>query len=361
MDRTGIYYWKCDRMDAFHGTSDYEKDSSSLEASLGVALKERFGESVSDLATASGQGNHRTFTATYGARKVFIRTEDGPEHDDYFAVEAAVTRRVSALGVPVPETLAYDCSRSRGFAWQMLPYIPFGDLNALAKAGRVEWGGIAPEIGRAIAHWQEISAEGYGPFSAETASATGELRTLHRTYEGYYRLNLDRHLGFLVRSGFLGEPAAARIASAIDANSKYLGKRRGVLVHKDLAAWNILGTGTEVKSFIDWDDCIIGDEMDDLSLMGVTADGAVAKMVVEGYRVIRGLPPDAAPRFWLCWLRNMIFKSVIRVGAGYFRKSGDAFFLIGEGGDGTSLEETTRRKIEQGLSALEKGLDLDAI
>jgi len=361
MDRKDIYYWKCDRAAAFHGTSDYEHDQTALMASLERTLGARFGTDVSGLAVSCGQGNHRTFAAKLAGRDVFIRTEDGVERDDYLAVEAAVTRRVAACGVPVPETIAFDCSRSCGFAWQIIPLLPFRDLNAFVKDGTIVWDGIAATIGAAVARWQEVTADGFGPFSAETALASGNLRALHPTYEAYYRLNLQRHLSFLCSNAFIDETYAARILAAIDRRAASLKLERGVLVHKDLAVWNILGTATEAKSFIDWDDCILGDAMDDLSLMGVTAEGPETRQIVSAYAKVRALAPDAAPRFWLCWLRNMIFKSVIRVGAGYFRKDGDGFFLIGAGKNGNDLEAVTRRKIEQALVALEKGQDLDAI
>ena len=360
-ERANIYYWKCDREDAFHGTADYQKDQSAFLTAVRQALTERFGDALTDVVPSCGQGNHRTFEAVLDGQRVFVRTEDGIEKDDYLAVEAAVTDRVAVLGVPVPRTLAFDCSRKHGFAWQVLPYLPFRDLNVFAKEGTLVWDGIAADIGTAIARWQDVTADGFGPFSAAAALKTGELRALHPTYESYYRLNLEKHLAFLRTRGFLDATTAARIVAAVDRRSRCLELAQGVLVHKDLAVWNILGTETEAKCFIDWDDCIMGDEMDDLSLMGVTAEGPETRQIVAAYGKCRGLPADAAPRFWLCWLRNMIFKSVIRVGAGYFRKRDDSFFLIGGGADGNDLESITRRKIEQALVALEKGQDLDAI
>ena len=86
-DRTDIYYWKCDRRDALHGTSGRAADPTRLEEALGRALEVRFGHSVAGLAPASGQGNHRTFTAMLDGRRMFVRVEDGEDGDDYFAVD----------------------------------------------------------------------------------------------------------------------------------------------------------------------------------------------------------------------------------------------------------------------------------
>ena len=357
-DRTDIYYWKCDRAAVFHGT-----DGASAVTAVDVqaALETRFPGAVADVAPTGGQGNHRTFRARLDGREAFIRVEDGAEQDDYFAVENAATEAVAALGVPVGRCLAYDCSRRDfPFAWQALEYLPYPDLNAHFKAGTMDWTGIAPAIGRAVAKWQEVHPDGFGLFSAARAQSTGELHGLHATYEAYYRLNLDRHLRYLVSEEFLNEGFAARIHAAVDARTDLLALEMGVLVHKDLALWNILGTPSEAKAFIDWDDCIAGDPMDDLSLMGCFHGADVLKPMLDGYRDVRPLPSAAAPRFWLGLLRNMIFKAVIRVGAGYFKKT-DGFFLIGAGQGGGDLATVTRAKLELALAGLEKGLDLDAL
>jgi hypothetical protein len=76
--------------------------------------------------------------------------------------------------------------------------------------------------------------------------------------------------------------------------------------------------------------------------------------VLDGYASVRPLPARFRERFWLHLLRNMIVKSVIRVGAGYFTRD-DGFFLIGAGGSGGNLERQTRDK----LAAAAKGMDGD--
>ena len=77
MDRTDIYYWKCDRAAAFHGTADYEKDQTAFTVALGRALGERFGAALADLKSGPGQGNHRTFTAKLdGADVLFVGPAD---------------------------------------------------------------------------------------------------------------------------------------------------------------------------------------------------------------------------------------------------------------------------------------------
>jgi fructosamine-3-kinase len=134
----------------------------------------------------------------------------------------------------------------------------------------------------------------------------------------------------------------------------------GCLVHKDLALWNILGSPGRIAAYIDWDDAISGDPMDDLSLLGCFHGGPVIERAFAGYTRIRPLPPDYMTRFWIHLLRNMLVKAVIRVGAGYFTRT-DSFFLIDTGVSGTDLESFTRTRIETALRGLHDRCDLSIL
>ncbi len=135
-DRTGIYYWKCDRAAAFHGTEAVRPDASQQEPQLLRALVKRFPDTPLALRPADGQGNHRTFRLALGAQEAFVRTEDGPEQDNYSAVESAISQRLRALGIPTPQVIACDCSRTAtSFAWQVIEYVPYPDLNRHDKQG----------------------------------------------------------------------------------------------------------------------------------------------------------------------------------------------------------------------------------
>ena len=363
MDRTGIYYWKCDRAAAFHGTEAHRPDNPQLEASLTRALERHFPGTALTLTPADGQGNHRTFRLDFPPPQppAFVRTEDGPERDNYFAVETAVTARLLALGLPVPRVLASDCSRAETpFAWQALEHVPYPDLNQHFKQGTLTLGPIAETIGEAVARWQDIRPQGYGPFSATAAQADGALLGLHPTHASYFFCNLDRHLAFLTGRGFLTPDQTAAVTEAISRRQGLLDAGPGVLVHKDLALWNILGPPDRIAAFIDWDDAISGDPMDDLSLLACFHGPDVLARAFAGYARVRPLPPDHLPRFWLCLLRNMLVKAVIRVGAGYFTRN-DGFFLIGAGSNGADLEAFTRARIATALRGLNENHSLDTL
>lgn len=357
--RRDIYYWKCDRPAAFHGTAqgDSRRPSQETESLVRDLLTRHFGVPPTTLRDGGGQGNHLTFIATVDGHDVFVRIEDGPEQDDYIAVESVVMERVSALGVPTPCVYATDATRSVApFAWQILERIAEPDLNRHFKAGTLVPSEVAARIGRLIATWQGVAVEGFGPFDVQHLASDGTLRGLHDNYPSYYFTCLDAHLAFLVERSFLTQPQAEAMHTAIDHHRALLDLRAPCLVHKDTALWNLLGTERDVTAVIDWDDCVGGDPMDDLALLGCFHDGAFLRAAFDGYASVRPLPTDHVPRFWLHLLRNMIFKAVIRVGAGYFDHDSQ-FFLVGAGSDGKALRETTLARLEAAVRGLQEGRD----
>lgn len=360
MSRRDIYYWKCDRPAAFHGTL-VDTRHDDLAPQLTAALRDHFGDQSIVVASASGQGNHATFRATIARRSAFIRVEDGPEHDDYIEVESHVLGQVRALGLPAPQVLAVDASRTRApFAWQVLEDIPHPDLNQLLKRCELDLAATARELGAAVARWQQIAPTGFGPFDPATLRRTGQLGGFHASYADYFHLHLDRHLRFLEQRGFLTLGEADEMRAAIEAHRSLLALERGFLVHKDLALWNVLGTATEIAAFIDWDDAIAGDPMDDLSLLGCFHDGAILARALDGYVSVRPLPADHRRRFWLHLLRNMIVKAVIRVGAGYFDRT-DGFYLIASGSSGADLRAFTHDRLSAALRGLRTNQPIETL
>lgn len=354
--REGIYYWKCDRPAAFHGTSaDRSAESHRLISQLTEAISGRFpGQRVS-LKPAHGQGNHHTFFLQLDDVTSFVRVEDGPECDDYFDVEDLILKNIARLGIPAPKVLGSDTSRENvPFAWQVMECVAAPDLNHHFKEGRLPLEDMAEQIGAYVATWQKVKPAGFGPFDAKEARTAQTLSGIHPSYESYFRLNLERHLDFLIDRSFLQPGHREHILHLIKEHDDLLTLQAGCLVHKDLALWNILGTPEKILAVIDWDDAISGDSMDDISLLGCFYDGAVIDRALKGYAGVTALPPDFARRFWLHLLRNILVKAVIRVGAGYFDRKSD-FFLISSGSSGESLRDFTLRRLQQAIDGLASG------
>ncbi|MCB1203915.1 MAG: aminoglycoside phosphotransferase family protein [Verrucomicrobiae bacterium] len=356
MSRRDIYYWKCDRPAAFHGTGPPPRGDEVPEDVVRRVLFDSFHPEKLSLFPASGQGNHLTWNAEIDGVSVFLRIENGPEKDNHLEMESAVLEEVARVGVPVPRVLCCDASRKKvPFAWQALERIPHPDLNHWAKMGMLDTERTAFEIGRNVSLWQSICPKGFGPFDLGKWQRGEGLTGHHRSYPDYFFLRLATHLEFLVANSFLGSEQADEIDSLIKAHAELLELDRGVLVHKDLALWNVLGEPDSAKSFIDFDDSISGDPMDDLSLLACFHGGSFLEHVFSGYTSRRALPEEWRRRFWMHLLRNMIVKAVIRVGAGYFERD-SGFFLIGRGASGSDLRTFTEERIR----VAQRGLEADA-
>ena len=352
MSRRDIYYWKCDRPAAFHGTALRGAEDVDLAALLGEALRSYFGTAQVVVRPGAGQGNHVTFEADVDGRGMFVRVENGPEQDGHLAIESQIVGLVRETGVPVP--MVYGCDASRRhvpFAWQALDRIEARDLNHWFKAGELDETRVAFDLGKSVARWQSLKFQGYGTFHSTDG---GALVGHHASYRDYFHTQFARHLTFLLERGFLSADETAAIEREVARHDDLLRHAEGCFVHKDLALWNVLGTPDSILAIIDFDDAISGDAMDDLSLLACFHGADFLGSAIDGYRSVRALPVEHEKRFWLHLLRNMIVKSVIRVGAGYFDRD-DGFFLISAGGTGGSLKETTRARLALAVAALEEG------
>ncbi len=361
MSRRNIHYWKCDRPAAFHGTQTRGEPDARIEQQLAEQLRDRLCAGSVVLQPACSQGNHLTWTAQVGGLDLFVRVENGPELDQHLAVESALLDRVRATGVPTPRVFDTDAARTRvPFAWQALERIAFRDLNHWHRLNQLNAARIAYDIGMNVARWQTIQTAGFGPFDLDHWRSDGRLAGYHATYADYFHLRLEEHLAFLVAKGFFTSAQRDDFWQAIAKHTPLLALTQGCLVHKDLALWNILGTADQIHAFIDFDDAISGDPMDDLSLLACFHDASFLQRVFDGYTSLRPLPSNHRRRFWLHLLRNMIVKAVIRVGAGYFDRD-DGFFLIGSGCSGVDLKRFTEQRLTLALHGLEQDAELSCL
>lgn len=351
--RQNIYYWKSDRPYADGNVQiNDESDEFVLEKQVFEYLTSYFNTSDFKLMPGSGEGNHKTYLADFEGVRYFIRLENGPEKDDYMDVESRVIKEINRIGIPSTIVFHSDGSRkSVPFAIQILEYINYKDLNNLYKNREIDLIKIAGNIGQLIAKYQSLTFQRFGLFSPRILRETNELVGYHNHYSEYFFLNWDEHLNFLFNNDFLEEKDIYDIKAEVGKHKYLLNIKNGCLVHKDVALWNILGTKSEIKAFIDWDDAISGDDADDISLLACFHPGEVVLSAIEGYKSIKKLSENFEKKFWLHLLRNMIFKSVIRVKGGYFNMNQD-FFMLSSDRDSSSLKDFTYARIQASLKGL---------
>jgi Ser/Thr protein kinase RdoA (MazF antagonist) len=131
-----------------------------------------------------------------------------------------------------------------------------------------------------------------------------------------------------------------------------LSLERGSLVHKDLAFWNMVGEPSQVNAIVDWDDAIIGDPVDDLAILKCFYHDDVFLPVLEGYREVRPLPDLFYPKLWLYLIRNMLWKTVIRITMRYFDME-DKCFIANRDIPG-SLRQFTYDRLLLGMRELRR-------
>lgn len=354
MHRRNIHYWKCDRPAAFHGTAPSDA-AHRIQPVLQSLLASHFRCPNLAITPSGGQGIHLTWTCRSHESPLFIRVAHGPETDSQLGVESALLSHLRGLNIPVPRVIASDASRRDvPFGWQALELIPHPDLNHWHKQGCLNHHEIPFEIGRNIARWQAFRPPGFGILEL---TSEGNFEGPHPSYADYFNLNLSRHLGFLQSQHFIDDALSRRITRTTETASPLLNLQHGVLVHKDLALWNILGTPDEVVAFIDFEDAIAGDPCEDIALLACFHSGNFLTRVLDGFQTVQSLPEDFLRRFWLHLLRNMLVKAVIRVGAGYFNRT-DAFFLINQGNTGSDLRTFTHSRISKALDGFENNLEI---
>ena len=354
--RDAIYYWKCDRPTALSerdGVFRRNGDAVRLIPPLQELLATSFPGPL-QLEPALGSGNHHTFRLSHAQGKAFVRVESGLEGDGHLAVESHVLEAVARSGVAVPEVHFTDATRQKvPFGVQVLTLFDCPDLNRLHQQGQLPLLPTAFAIGEAIARWQSVPVSGFGPFQP---NQSGALKGHHSSYEAYFDLHLERHIERLLFYNFLSQAEADDIRHEIDRHRSLLQLEQGVLVHKDLAFWNIMGTPDAIHAFVDWDDAIAGDPCDDLSLLACFYPIEAVVSAVEGYTAHRALPEEFDARFHLHLLRNLIVKALIRCQSGIFDRPEGGFFLLKAGESGADLRAFTRQRLLSAHEGLKYGL-----
>ncbi len=357
--RDNIYYWKCDNpLETAAKTETYFKekyDRAGLAETVERACRQVFGAALHDVTPLRVDGNHIAFIIRHDGGQSFFRADDGTGDDDYMLAESALMRLAAAGGVPVPRVLHTDVSRAHcPFRFQIMACCPDPALNVHHKAGILDLVGIAQQLGRHLFRLHAIPLDGFGFVDTDQLCRTGRLRGLDCAYRDYFLKRFDDHLGYLRRFGLLSEGDADEVVLQFRRHEPRLGLRQGVLVHRDMALWNVLGTPDRITAIIDWDDAVSGDPADDIGVLRCFHGGPFMEALMAGYTETATPPADFECRVWLHTLRNMLWKTMLRHALGYFDK--DAGFFLNTPEVGNSLKDHTLNVLQ---NALEKVRSFD--
>ena len=352
--RRNIYYWKCDSPQSVaEKKKSYFQDKYSQETRDAVfrACADFFAEQPAEIREVGCDGNHFAYLVDYPGKKYFFRADNGACGDEYMLAESALMKLASAAGLPVPKVYLTDCGMAKyGFRFQIMDSIPDQCLNFYHKENRLDVPKIARQLGRLLKKLHAVKLDGLGFIDTDRLQRDGVLIGIYGFNEEYFNKCLDGHFSYLSKHKLLNDGEINRIKSIFNINQELLKTQSGVLVHRDPALWNVLGTPDKITAIIDWDDAVSGDPADDIGMLRCFYGGQFMEAVFAGYFDGQPAPEDFVRRTWLYCLRNMLWKTVIRDYMGYFQKGND-FFLNRET-ENKSLKEQTVGKIKQAMQML---------
>ncbi len=216
---------------------------------------------------------------------------DGPSR--YYGEKLAY-ESLQQRGVPVPEVIAVDASRSiipqDYMIMSKLPGIPVVDAWADLSAPQREH--IALESGRYLALIHDCTFERFGSLRKLRDSGFGTLT-------GYLSDYFERYARWGLRNGALDESLQSRIAAVLEKHSPLLNRLRlGHLVHRDYHFENILQQDGVLAGIIDFEWSASGDPACDFAIddqWEIMCSGSTS-LILAGYTRQRKLDDDHALR-----------------------------------------------------------------
>ncbi len=346
--RSNIFYWKCDnpleheQQKRLYLATKYD-DAAMSETAQAIAA-EYFNGKADSVKPLGAAGNHFVYLAQKGGVKVLLRTDDGLTKDVYMDVESAVMQLAAGAGVPVPQVYGGDQSCQKfPVRYQILEYVNYPALSVQTIKEPLV---IAAESGEILAKMHSVKTAGYGFFESGD-----RLVGIDQSLRGYFNKRLGDHLGYLARHQLIAPEEENEIVRLLSCGVELLKKVSGVLVHRDFAFWNLLGTPQKIHAVIDWDDAVSGDPADDFGILCCFHEPEFIEAALTTYSRTHCVDDEFRARVALHALRNMLWKTVIRHRLGYFEQ-GKSFFLNGNHA-GMTLKEYTLYKLDEACKTLE--------
>jgi aminoglycoside phosphotransferase (APT) family kinase protein len=328
-------------------------DRPGLEDLVRPACRDALGDAPGEVVPLRTDGNHFAFRVAYPDRECLFRADDGTGDDDYLLAESRLMALAAGQGVPVPAVYHTDVTRARcPLRFQITAWCPDPCLHAHHKAGRLDIRAVSRQLGQSLRRLHAVRLDGFGFINTARLAASGDVRRLDARYADYFGKRLADHVGYLRGHGLLEAEACDEVLGLFRRHAPRLDLAQGVLVHRDAALWNILGTPDRITAIVDWDDAVSGDPADDLGILRCLYDDAFMEGVLQGYWGTAPVPPDFDCRVWMHTLRNMLWKTQIRHALGYFDKDRD-FFLTPTDTD-ESLRTRTLRILRGALDRLRR-------
>lgn len=162
-----------------------------------------------------------------------------------------------------------------------------------------------------MARLHKIKLSGFGPFDNEIAKI-GNLRGLHRSLKEALNAGLEENLERLINYNILTKEIADKMHNLFIDN-EILDSKVSVLIHNDFADWNLLTDGEKIIGIIDWDECVVGNPIEEIACWSTFFEPDRIKPFLKGYFSETPMYDNFDEMFQLMRLRYTISKMALRI------------------------------------------------
>lgn len=318
MSRDNMFYWQSDRPYTaeqiktifLDRKDDYDRSALAMAASISM------GEKVLKLGDPVNFGSVNIvcpFTTVAG-REGVIRAHPKQVKNEYFFAESKAMDLAHSVGVPVPETIDIDDSKTKfEFDYMVTTMINGQVMQAAVEAFPSVHHVYLRQIGRYLGKMHTLNTSGYGFFDNELARK-GVLRGIHSQNEEHFIAALDLDEYFYQQYPGWVDSNLIKKSIAILKSKTHLAKcDKPTLIHNDVADWNVVVDRDSVAGILDWDECFSGDPVFEFATLSLFYSDQQMASIKQGYQEVKDLPIDYDEKFSLYVLRYIINKSKISI------------------------------------------------
>lgn len=245
-------------------------------------------------------------------RNVVIRMHPPEVKNGYFWVESVVSKVAKLAGVPTYTCLVVDDTcKSVPFDYMIMtrePGKPVQDLWPLPSDLEER---LVCQTGRFAARIHSIHPEGFGFFHNDVAKRDSVLVGQYGTLRQHIEAGLEEDLSYLEDSKTITAKQRKTIESMFTKHTELFSITKPVVVHNDIADWNELTDGKSITRIMDWDECVGGDPIMELSAYSLFFGEKRMSWFIRGYEEIKKLG-DWKEKFELFKLRYLVSKLHLR-------------------------------------------------
>lgn len=323
-DRTNMFYWQTNRnisarqdKDIFltrHDRFDQQEVIKAVEAGM---KRSGFKGDDTQVATiepyiARGLVNTVVPVVLKSGKEIVIRMHPSEVKNGYFWVEATVTNLARAAGIPTYTCIFVDDTReSAPFDYMIMTREqgkPMQDLWPLSSDLEER---LVIQTGRYAALIHTIESKGFGFFRNDVAKRENALVGQYNALQKHVEAGLEEDLGFLEGSKMITAKQRKTIEGLFMNHAALFSLKKPVVVHNDIADWNELTDGTNITAMMDWDECVGGDPIMELSAYSLFFGEPRMGWFIRGYEQVRKLS-DWKEKFELYKLRYLVSKLHLR-------------------------------------------------